>query len=431
MTKASFERWLRQGRGNAALFIQTKRAADYRDALLDACTHNLCYDRQCEETRGYYLANLVGMTGRPKYFRDGVLDALRSETNEFGPDDVVQMFGLARHWAEGRQVLYDVFARRGFRSAGIGCAQYLVKMDGLDALLFTLRYFGRIAKSERAWQFQSLVSELEEREGDERAAGMLAEAASGQRRLARLMKFVREAEEPEVKKAGPRASYESARRKVRGQRSRVTSLVAWARKATVKELRLAADDFRKEKEEGRLLQYMRIFWQRDFHGSYARLIELTKRGNWRLSHAAANILTKIDAPELRAIGLKLLENEDRCDLGLTLLKGRGAPGDYQLIEGALRRKMDDGLHHSFGNDVLNYLKSNRTIQAVPCLLLVYEDGPCSMCRRFVVEALIRLKALPEYIREECRYDADSETRELVGNVERFGIPRDSTRPIGI
>ena len=414
MTKANLEKWLRQGRGNAALYVQTKRAAEYRDALLDACTHNLCYDRQCEETRGYYLANLVGMTSRPKYFRDGVLGALRSETNEFGPDDVVQMFGLARHWKEGRQALYDVFARRGFRSAGIGCAQYLVKMDGVDALLFTLQYFGRIAKSEQAWQFQSLVSELEEKEGAEKAAGMLAEAAPGDRRLARLMKFVREAEEPEVKKAGPRASYESARRKVRGQQSRVTSLVVWARKTTAKELRLAADDFRKEKDEGRLLQYMRIFGFRDFPGSYDKLIELTTRGNWRLSHAAANILAKIDAPELRAIGLELLASADRCDLGLTLLKGRGRPGDYPRIEAALRRKMDDGLYHSFGINVREYVASNFTREAVPCLLLVYEDGLCSMCRRSVVQKLIELDALPEYIREECQYDADSDTRQLVG-----------------
>jgi hypothetical protein len=73
MANFDFEKWLRQGLGRAAAYIRNESPARYRDALLHACTHNLCYDRQCEETRGQYLADLVQLTGDKKFFRDGVL----------------------------------------------------------------------------------------------------------------------------------------------------------------------------------------------------------------------------------------------------------------------------------------------------------------------------------------------------------------------
>src|SRR5258708_6818743 len=124
MENSDFQRWLRQGLGRAATFVQTEDPALCRDALLHACTHNPCYDRQCEETRGRYLANLVQMSRDRNFFRDGVLAALTSQEGETGRDDVLQMFAVARHWAGAgdeavRRTLYDVFARDAFGRAQI------------------------------------------------------------------------------------------------------------------------------------------------------------------------------------------------------------------------------------------------------------------------------------------------------------------------
>jgi hypothetical protein len=424
MANADFQKWLRQGLGRAATFLQTEDPAPHRDALLHACTHNLCYDWQCEETRGQYLADLVKLTGDRKFFRDGVLAALNSQGGEYGPDDILQMFGVARNWAEEgdetvRRTLYDVFARDGYVRAAMWCGLYMVKMDGLDALSFVVQFFGRLEEGDRLREFESLVTELEERDGKEAAAEALTAAAAGRPDLAQLLEMLRAVENRRTQArqewdAMPRRDYASVKRGILGQESRVMSFMNWGEAATAEEIRNAAEDLLSESDEKRLWDYLRIFRHRRFPGPHSRLIELVKKGSRRLSHAAAQALTHIDDPDLRTVGLELMSTPGRCDLGVTLLAGWSQPGDYKLIEQALRQPMSDDDFHSLGMDVLGFVKANPTGEAEPILCLIYEKGPCSNCRGSCVKHLIALQRLPDWMIEECRYDADSETRELVG-----------------
>lgn len=422
MENSDFQKWLRQGHGRAATFVQTEDPTQYRDALLHACIHNLCYDRQCEETRGQYLADLVQMTGERTFFRDGVVAALTSQGGDCGPDDVLQMFAVARHWAGAgdeavRRTLYDVFARDAFGCAEMWCGEYLVKMDGLDALLFVVQLFGRIEESAKLGHFESLVTELKERDGKEPAAEALAAAAVGRLDIAQLLEMLRAEEYRRVQTrqewdATPRPGYASVKHGILGQENRVRSLMNWGKRATDEELQSAAQDLLSESDEKRLWDYLLIFRERRFPGPHGRLIELAKKGNWRLSHAATQALTHVDDRELRTLGLELMNTADRCDLGVTLLAGCSQPGDYKLIEQALRQPMSDPVYHSVGLDVLGFVKANLTGEAEVCLKLLYENGPCSTCRESCVKYLIALNRFPDWMRQECRYDADSGTRDL-------------------
>jgi hypothetical protein len=64
-------------------------------------------------------------------------------------------------------------------------------------------------------------------------------------------------------------------------------------------------------------------------------------------------------------------------------------------------------------DILRFVKANLTAGAEGSLTLLYENGPCSMCRESCVKHLIALNRLPGWMRDECRHDADSGTRGLV------------------
>lgn len=425
MEGSDFEKWLRQGLGRAATFIRTENPARYRDALLHACTRNLCYDRQCEDTRGYYLANLVQMSADKKFFRDGILAALTSQTDEFGGDDVLQMFALARHWAsEGdevvRQTLYDVFARDALGRAEIWCADYLVKLDGLKALLFVLQFFGKVEEDDRPRRFESLVAELEERDGKEAVAKALNAAAAERADLRQLLERVR-AEEDDRERAQlewesqPRPSYASVKRGITGQESRMSSLENWGKDATDDELRSAANDLLAEDDDNRLQNYLRIFYHRSFPGPHGRLIDLVKTGSRRLAHFATRALAKVDDRNLRVFALELMGAPDRRDLAVRLLAGRSDPGDYTLLEQALQQPMSDDAYHRLGLAAKHLWKANPGEDAVGSMKLLYENGPCSMCRQSCVKHLITLDRLPGWMREECHHDADSDIRELVAD----------------
>lgn len=84
-----------------------------------------------------------------------------------------------------------------------------------------------------------------------------------------------------------------------------------------------------------------------------------------------------------------------------------------MIEALLREPMDvDDLHH-FGMGVRHLLEVHCPKEAEHSLLLLYENGPCSLCRGEFVEHLIALQRLPDWMRSECRFDASTEIRKLV------------------
>ena len=59
------------------------------------------------------------------------------------------------------------------------------------------------------------------------------------------------------------------------------------------------------------------------------------------------------------------------------------------------------------------VEKTRTTDAERSLLLLYEKTPCSNCRRWFVRLLAEMKMIPDWMRAECRYDANGGTVEVV------------------
>jgi hypothetical protein len=423
MTTTDFERWLKQGRGKAAEFIRNEAQSHYQDALLHACTHDLRYDPECDEVRGYYLANLIRMTADPRPFREGVAAVLKSPTAELHANDFLQMFALARHWAADgdediRRLVYDVFSREGFGRAEVGCGVYLVKMDGLDALLFVLPFLERVEERFRLWQFNYLASELEERDGKEAVAQALADTATKSPEVKRLQELARAeddrlAKEAEEFAAERNAPYSELRSQLPAGKHHLVSLLYWASKATEDELRNAAADMFAETNQRQIWNYLMLFSRRRFPGPIEPLIDLVRNGKPFLSHAAARVLSILDDPEVRSLGLELLGSDYHCSLGVRLLARRRQPGDYGLIEAALQRDLSKSAYHVLCGAVLEFVKANIDGEAFDSLQLIFEKSLSSDCRCRTVKHFLDLHCLPDWMREECHHDAESETRELV------------------
>ena len=69
-----------------------------------------------------------------------------------------------------------------------------------------------------------------------------------------------------------------------------------------------------------------------------------------------------------------------------------------------------------GANVLHYVESHRSVEAGRSLLLIYENGPCSICRNDAVDELIAIQRFPEWMRDECLHDTYSSTREAAANI---------------
>ena len=77
----------------------------------------------------------------------------------------------------------------------------------------------------------------------------------------------------------------------------------------------------------------------------------------------------------------------------------------------LASEADDDALHGIGQSLIEAFEMTHSHDWVDGLLVLYERGPCAMCRSSVVKHLISLDALPQHIAHECVFDADPGTRE--------------------
>jgi hypothetical protein len=187
----------------------------------------------------------------------------------------------------------------------------------------------------------------------------------------------------------------------------------WGKMASQEELQVAAADLLLERNEGRLLAYLSIFRFQPFPGPIARLLELAESANIRIARYAVAVLSRLSNPEVRNLALRLLDTRGKHGDGVELLTNNYQQGDFQVIQSCLEEPMEVNEIHHFEIGVRHLVRRQRQVEAEQCLLLLYEKGPCSLCRGGVVEELIALSRLPEFMRVECRYDSDTHTREFV------------------
>jgi hypothetical protein len=263
------------------------------------------------------------------------------------------------------------------------------------------------------WQVNSLVTALQDRDGVEAANDAIRRAEQESPRLAQMLERSRLYEsrfEPgEIQK---HLDY-VALKKMIAEKPGAMFYAGWGRTATEEELRAAASDLILEKDESRLLAYLRIFWFQPFPGPIAPVLKLAESDNVRLARFSVKVLSQLTNPAIRELGLRLLDSAGRNGDGVELLANNYKPGDFQLMETLLGEPMQVDDLHSFEIGVRHLASAHHSPEAERSLTLLYENGPCSLCRCGVVEELIALGCFPDWMREECRYDSYTETRKLV------------------
>lgn len=235
-TLEAFRSSLRRGSGRAMLILRDDPDnPDLLAALFHSCTVNEVFDTQCEEARAAYLRRLILATGQADAFRRdlaahlaGACVAARvegAEESEGGaegatledavpedlhpddirpgdlrPKDLGQTFELLCLLAADdptfdRRVLWDFLARTDFETACFGCADALVRLDGLPALLHCVEHF-RQDYAEANWELSHLLYELRERDGEAAANEALEAARRTSAALDHLLTLVREDDGP-------------------------------------------------------------------------------------------------------------------------------------------------------------------------------------------------------------------------------------------
>ena len=354
-----------------------------------------------DEPRAPYLLDLIEISGEPRFYRNSLRSALEGPLDDL---DLGQIFEIAAHFAtrgdgEVKQSMYAAFERLGYPAAGQECAEALVRVDGLPALLLVARTFGDADSRDRPWAFGQMLKTLEQHHGKQTLPAQLNVFASEWRDEEKTLEEAR-------RQPIPRPDYQPA------------------------ELERAADELLVEQDRERLVRTLRMFLRHPFPGPIDRLLELARGEDHRISRGARGALENLTDPRIRSLALDSLNHPQARQREAALLARNSAPGDYRILEAALARPAELDDYHNLSFDVVTkFVPANRSEEAEPSLLHIYENAPCTVCRHRAVDELIALDRFPDWMRAECLHDADSDIREaaaqpLSGSEPPFTLPRD-------
>ena len=118
-------------------------------------------------------------------------------------------------------------------------------------------------------------------------------------------------------------------------------------------------------------------------------------------------LSFFSAPELRALAEKALTNEKYAHFYLNLLAKNYRDGDGEKIARRLSKIKNEDAFHSVQLDIEKIYEGNTTADCLEPLLFIYHTVRCGMCRTRAAELMTKAGVLPDGIREELPFDAQT------------------------
>ncbi len=419
--------WISQGLGRPYLYFKSHDLTPYRELLLEMCLYDWIYDWQSETPRAAYLYEIFQGSDSEGWLVDRILEALAQ------PDEDMydaQLFDLAVIFArqgnpKARAVMYRRFLEEDTEDGYTVGASQLVELDGVDGLIFVLEH----RQNEfDGWYGEYLWSLLEEREDYPSIQAQLTDLQAAHPVLTGYLERVKAWKEGSLQRstewAAARPDFEGlSYAELQEAMSLVTAgsmtyfidVRRWRDRAPEAELMLAAEDLLASLEvdppEPWVWKLM-VFGKHPFPLDPQPLFRLVDHSHPAVVQRALPLLAQLDHPEIRQIGLRMLA-EDYSRGALELFVKHYQKGDEALFLAGLKQLTDDDEVHAVGFALTDIVQANLLPCMEPVLLELYEREPCSVCRAGIIERLLEIGPLPEWMVAECRHDANPDIRELV------------------
>jgi len=452
MTRKEFQDALQKGLGRAVQHVRNSPPEEVRDDLAHACTCYLGYDLQCEGSRVPWLFGMIEVSGEPEFYRQKIISAMEQISDD--PDDprtLYELYDLLGEFAFRGDAEVLALMQRRFETASGSCYPHfgyesLFRVEGIAALIRLLRWNGKLIRNDETfWLYDGEIKEAEEKFGVETVQAALEKESlvdeSVRLFLERLseQKAERSAEEAEEKKQKPpplpRLSEfvacmsedwptetnwtdDSFRDAFLTRRSQFMHSGRLYAKPTTEELEFAIQQILETNDPGRQFCLMGVFVHETMPRLEPRLLSLLDAPLHCLRWGTAWAFRRVADPLVRAKGLELIAKAPKFSdwgLGIDLLQKNYRAEDETLIRRALETippEIDVDQLHGIVCSLVDLIKDNAEFTFETLLPWIYENSPCSLCRRDSLKQMLQRNIATKELIEECRDDCYSETREL-------------------
>lgn len=442
----AFENAIKKGQGRALYHALTFGIEEVADILLNACTFNQIYDAQCESPRARWLLRMFHDTPFFPHFSQAIIEALHKAEDFW---DIQQLCGLAEALAQhgddaARQALQSTVLKH-LGGQDLGTNEW-INLEGVEGLLEVAQLNGQRYLSDPDYLIDdSLLLDFSDDPRLESFTQSLLHHAQEDNAISAYVEYLKQREQfppfktREVRNASELESIQ--RKRMRESRSVATILEdAKAKRGTIPGRYAIFGKFAATREEleelflalinepdGEVcLRLLWVFSLTPLPRLDNRLWGWVNHSDDELRWASLRALSHIQSDEVHKYARAKLKAG--WILGtdvsvIALLRHNFEPDDGVLLFQALELLQPSWDEiHEMGYYILAVSAQQRHPSLGQALHWLYENTPCSNCRRDAVKELQQLGLLSKDILLECLYDADEELRSIAQEqlIDAFG-----------
>ena len=415
----NFSDVLQKGLGRAFDYVKQQDKLQIREELLNACLHNLAYDPQCESSRAEWLFELICLTGDSNFYRERIFHAL-PRAEEFW--DLKQLYDLVLIWAKqgdekAREIIYTTFKQQDFNESWLGGKQ-IIALDGIKGLLAVAEIVGgRPLKNDKSWEDDSLIIQASKHHDASEVWSALEREALNNSRIKAYLDAVKSQQKRRNSyiKKDRKISFADVIKRIEQQRISSYILSRFGRDADEYDIEKIFARLLLERRKEQLLRYLYVFRKRAFPRLDRILFDLATSDDNQIQSAAITALANNTDNSIGSFAIKLIQKQPNSidNGGLKLFINNYQTEDFQIIGSVLNESHNIDTRHRIGMDLMKIIDRYKTPELINYSIWIYENTPCTYCRRSILKILIKLQQVPSAIIKECSQDCSPEIRALV------------------
>lgn len=448
LNKEQFDAALQKGQGRTLVHVREMGLGEYERSIIAACLCNQAYDAQCEGYRTDWLLEIIDATGEAKRISQKLLQTLHAETDNFW--DACQRCQITlrlaqRGYEEARAFLYSCLKKWPDTADVIG-AEEIIKLDGADGLVKVAEYLGTLLQSEDGfWIDEGMLNLFDETHEAGAGRKVLETAAVDSPQVSFYLQYLddqskRKSGYCDIQPGGGYLRLDSVQFAPDGLGSHQSNMksitaatvineietedpqsnrywfISWGHYASDDNLARIFESMLRQTNPDRLCKYLRVFTRRALPSFDSRLLPYAYHDNSEVRKFAHKALSNYSNQSVRELAVEKLKAGRFLEGELVLLEKNYQPGDAALLERILQIPDDRDLLHGVLFDLVKVFQSNKVAESTNLMLFVYDQSPCSNCRRNAVEILISTGTAPDWLLVECHYDSSEEIRSMVKSI---------------
>jgi hypothetical protein len=409
-----FKQAIKNGTGEAILLLKENPSADFDQYILEACTHNLAYDPQCEGSRSEYLSEILSLSRDKEKIENEIFKQLDNPSNDHW--DTILLFDLAAVLAQNgnenaRKVIYDRYEKNLKAEYDFVETEVLVTLDGLKGLEFAANIQGeKIELDSTYWADNYLIEVCKEHYPESSPQKHLEEKSQNNKYIETFLSKIEEIES--LRRKGKTINKRSLSQLLQLIEEGKTVPIISGKWLKDEEVLKVANLLLIEEDDKKIQPYLRLLSRTQYPLDISNLLPFLDTDNEGVKHSTLKILEKIEDYIIRELIDRNYTNYSYLNEHIEFFVSNFLEKDIGVLCDILDTLEDEEEIHSFGMVIRDIFDKNVIKHPSKLLNKLYMANNCSICRAAFIKKLISAQQLSDKILREMRYDCEPDIRQL-------------------